>query len=181
MKETIGGNNVFHSTSRIYYYDKEFIAEIKNVLPQLNYPLGVIYYDEDLQNHPKEAFPQYNTTFLKLFGRYYDVFNIEADKLKTDSLNNPNQKLNLSIKKNALNIWLLNSNRQSKTNKKLNREDFYAAYPFSFCISKISKDSLPDYIKKDIVLTVKDKKSKIYFYKLARENSNFLNMKLLKK
>lgn len=177
MKETIGGSNVFHSTSRIYYYDKEFIAEIKNVLPQLNYPLGVTYYGEELQNHPKEAFPQFDTTFLKLFGRYYDVFNIEADSLKMQS----NQKINLSIKNNALNIWLLNSNRQLKTNKKLTREDFYAAYPFSFCISKISKDSLPDYIKKDIVSVIKDKKSEIYFYKLARENINFSNMNLLKK
>ena len=168
MTQIIGGNNVFHSTTRINYYSKEFIARAKNILPQLNYPLGIIYYGEDLQEYSKEDFPQYNATFLKLFGRNYSVFNIEADSLQLEHKDQFNQKMNVFIKGNALNIWLYNSARLSKSNMKRGRIDFYKAYPFSFCISKISKDSLPDYIQSDVISIIKDDKSKIYFYVLKR-------------
>jgi hypothetical protein len=181
MKQTIGGNNVFHSTSRIHYYDKEFISEVKTVLPQLDYPLGIIYYGDDLQNHPKESFPLYDATFLKLFGRYYDVFNIEADKLKLDSLNQAKQKINYSIKKNALNLWLYKSNYLLSGEEEVSNTDFYDSFPFSFCISRISKDNLPEYIKKDVISVIRDEKSKIYFYRLRREMTNFTNLKLYKK
>jgi len=177
-KEIIGGNNVFHSSSRINYYDKVFINEVKNVLPQLNYPFGVIYYGDDLQNNPREDFPQHNTTFLKLFGRYYDAFNIEADSLKMDYLDKSNQKVNLYIKKNALTIWHHNSEQLLKTKRILSRKDFYNSYPFSFCVSKKSKKNLPDYIQSDIVRAIKDNKSQIYFYILKRKNSNSSNLNL---
>ncbi|MDD3723041.1 MAG: hypothetical protein PHW92_11280 [Lutibacter sp.] len=168
IKQIIGGNNVFHSTTRIHYYDKAFINEVKKVLPKLNYPLGIIYYGEDLQNYPREDFPQNNSTFLKLFGRNYDVFNIEADSLELDLLNKANQKSNLYINKNALNIWHNNSGLLIKSKSKLGREEFYDFYPFSFCISKKSKEELPYYIKLDIIRTIRDKNSKIYFYILKK-------------
>jgi len=171
MNEMIGGSNFFHSTTRINYYDKKFIGKVKIILPQLQYPLGLIYYGTDLQNYTKEDYPQYETTFLKLFGRNYTVFNIEADSLKLDYTNEANQKFNVSIKNNALNIWLHNSKRVSKTKEKLSRKDFYDAYPFSFCVSKISRDSLPDFIKADVVNVIKDAKSLIYFYTLKRKNT----------
>lgn len=170
MKAMIGGNNVFHSTSRINYYNKTFINKVKNTLPQLTYPYGLIYYGDELQNYPKEDYPQYNATFLKLFGRYYNVFNIEADSLKMDYLDKSNQKRNVFIKGNALNIWQYNTNRLSKNKKNYSRKDFYEAYPFSFCISKKSKDSLPDFIKSDVVTILKDDNSKVYFYTLNRKN-----------
>lgn len=176
-KEIIGGNNVFHSTSRINYYDKVFISEIKIVLPQLKYPFGVIYYGEDLQNNSREDFPQHNTTFLKLFGRYYDAFNIESDSLKMDYLDKSNQKVNLYIKKNALNIWHYNLKTNLKSNRQLSRKDFYNSYPFSFCVSKKSKKNLPDYIQSDIVRTIKDNKSQIYFY-ILKKNSDDSNLNL---
>lgn len=169
-KEMIGGNNFFHSASRINYYDKVFIDEVKNILPELDYPYGLIYYGEDLQNHPKEDYPMHDAAFLKLFGRNHTVFNIEADSLKMDLLDQSNQKRSGFIKSNALNIWLYNSPRLSKTKKKPTRSDFYNAYPFSFCISKISKDSLPDFIQSDIVGTIRDTNSKIYFYTLWRKS-----------
>lgn len=172
-RELIGGNNFFHSTTRIHYYDKGFIKEAKNQLSKLEYPFGLVYYGADLQNHDKEDYPQHDTAFLKLFGRNYTVFNIEADSLQFDRKDPLNQKRNIFINGNALNIWLHNSNRLSKTNKKLARKDFYEAYPFSFCISKISKDSLPDFIQSDIVTTIKDSNSKIYFYILDRKKSRF--------
>lgn len=176
-KEIIGGNNVFHSTSRINYYDKVFISEIKIVLPQLKYPFGVIYYGEDLQNNSREDFPQHNTTFLKLFGRYYDAFNIESDSLKMDYLDKSNQKVNLYIKKNALNIWHYNLKTNLKSNRQLSRKDFYNSHPFSFCVSKKSKKNLPDYIQSDIVRTIKDNKSQIYFY-ILKKNSDDSNLNL---
>lgn len=176
-KEIIGGNNVFHSTSRINYYDKVFISEIKIVLPQLKYPFGVIYHGEDLQNNSREDFPQHNTTFLKLFGRYYDAFNIESDSLKMDYLDKSNQKVNLYIKKNALNIWHYNLETNFKSNRQVSRKDFYNSYPFSFCVSKKSKKNLPDYIQSDIVRTIKDNKSQIYFY-ILKKNSNNSNLNL---
>lgn len=168
-REMIGGDNFFHSTSRIKYFDKTFIGKVKNVLPQLNYPLGIVYYGKELQNNFKEDYPQHNTAFLKLFGRNYDVFNIEADSLKMDYKDKSNQKINLSIKKNAFNIWLQSSDSTLKKNKKWRRKDFYNAFPFSFCVSKVTKDSLPDYIKSDIVEIIKDENSKIYFYRLNRD------------
>ncbi|MBA4277617.1 hypothetical protein [Flavobacterium sp.] len=168
-QELIGGNNFFHSTTRIKYYDKGFIKEAKNQLSKLEYPFGLVYYGADLQNHSKEDYPQHDAAFLKLFGRNYTVFNIEADSLKMELLDQSNQKRNVFIQGNALNIWLHNSNRLSKTNKKLTRRDFYDAYPFSFCISKKSKDSLPDFIQSDVVITIKDRNSKIYFYILDRK------------
>jgi len=168
-QELIGGNNFFHSTTRIQYYDKGFIKEAKNQLSKLEYPFGLVFYGADLQNYGKEDYPQHDTSFLKLFGRNYTVFNIEADSLQFDLKDPLNQKRNISINGNALNIWLYNSNQLSKTNKKLGRNDFYDAYPFSFCISKISKDSLPDFIQSDIVTTIKDANSKIYFYTLDRK------------
>ena len=131
--------------------------------------LGLIYYGDDLQNQTKEDYPQHNTAFLKLFGRNYTVFNIEADSLKLDKTNEANQKFNVSIKNNALNIWLYNSRQKAKA--KLGRKDFYDAYPFSFCVSKVSKDSLPDFIKADVVNVMKDNKAKIYFYTLKRKNT----------
>ncbi len=164
-KEMIGGNNFFHSTTRISYYDKSFIDRMKTVLPKLQYPLGIIYHDEDLQNYAKEDYPQWDTAFLKLFGRNYDVFNIEADSLTMNYIDPSLQKFNVSIQKNALNIW---RNNLSNTSKKGTRKDFYAAYPFSFCISKKSKAELPDYIQSDVVSIVKDNKSQIYFYTLKR-------------
>lgn len=169
-KEIIGGNNFFHSTTRINYYDKVFIDKVKNVLSQLDYPYGIIYYGEDLQNHAKEDYPMHDAAFLKLFGRNHTVFNIEADSLKMDLLDQSNQKRNVFIKGNALNIWLYNSRRFSKTKKKLDRRDFYDAYPFSFCISKIKKDDLPGFIKSDIIGTIRDSNSKIYFYALRRKS-----------
>jgi hypothetical protein len=175
-KEMIGGNNFFHSTSRINYFDKVFIDEVKTVLPQLNYPYGLIYYGEDLQNNPKEDYPMHDAAFLKLFGRNHTVFNIEADSLKMDFLDPSNQKRNGFIKGNALNIWLYNSRRLSKIKKKLDRSDFYKAYPFSFCISKKSKEDLPDFIQSDIVTTIKDAKSKIYFYTLDRNSKEIKNV-----
>jgi hypothetical protein len=168
-QELIGGNNFFHSTTRIQYYDKGFTKEAKNQLSKLEYPFGLVYYGADLQNYGKEDYPQHDTAFLKLFGRNYTVFNIEADSLQFDHKDPLNQKRNISINGNALNIWLYNANQLSKTNKKLSRNDFYEAYPFSFCISKISKDSLPDFIQSDIVATIKDANSKIYFYTLDRK------------
>ena len=171
-KEMIGGNNFFHSTSRINYFDKEFIDEVKTVLPQLNYPYGLIYYGEDLQNHDKEDYPMHDAAFLKLFGRNHTVFNIEADSLKMDFLDPSNQKRNGFIKGNALNIWLYNSRRLSKTKEKRDRSDFYDAYPFSFCISRKSKDSLPDFIKSDVEKVFKDKNSKVYFYTLDRKTNS---------
>lgn len=169
MNQMIGGNNFFHSASRINYYNKSFIAKVKNILPQLQYPLGIIYYGKDLQNNYKEDYPQHDSAFLKLFGRNYDVFNIEADSLKMDHSDQSLQKINLSIKKNAFNIWKNNAIRMVNSTNKLSRKDFYDAYPFSFCISKISKDSLPEFIKADIVSTIKDSNSKIYFYTLNRK------------
>lgn len=180
MGQIIGGNNVFHSTSRIEYYSPKFIKDVKNELLQLNYPFGVAFYGKDLQNYPIEDFPQYDTTFLKLYGRNYDVFNIEADSLKMDYSNKLNQKRNSYIKKNALNIWLHNPGSVSNTVKKLDREDFYNSYPFSFCVSKISKDSLPEYIKSDIVSVLKDERSKIFFYRLKRKKNNFQNVEISK-
>ena len=167
--EFIGGNNFFHSTTRIKYYDKVFIKEVKNRLSQLDYPYGLIYYGDDLQNHPKEDYPMHDAAFLKLFGRNHTVFNIEADSLKMELLDQSNQKRNVFIQGNALTIWLYNSNRLSKTKKKLNRNDFYEAYPFSFCISRKPKDSLPDFIKVDVEKVLKDNSSKIYFYTLHRK------------
>jgi hypothetical protein len=174
--EMIGGTNFFHSTSRIKYYDKVFIHEVENRLLELNYPYGLIYYGDDLQLHDKEDYPMHDAAFLKLFGRNYTVFNIEADSLKRETLDPSNQKRNVFIQGNALNIWLRNSQQLSKTNKKLTRKDFYDAYPFSFCISKISKDSLPDFIQLDVVSTLKDTKSKIYFYTLARKSKENKNV-----
>ena len=169
-QEMIGGNNFFHSTKRIQYYDKVFIKEAKNQLSKLDYPFGLIYYGADLQNHDKEDYPQQDASFLKLFGRNYTVFNIAADSLHLESKDSFYQKRNVFIKGNALNIWLNNSNRWLKMNKKFGRKDFYNAYPFSFCISKIGKDSLPDFIQSDIVTTIKDSHSKIYFYILDRKS-----------
>ncbi len=170
-KEMIGGNNFFHSTTRICYYDKAFIDKMKIVLPQLQYPLGIIYFGKDLQNYAKEDYPQWDTAFLKLFGRNYDVFNIEADSLKMDYLDKSNQKFNVSIQKNALNIWHYNANRLVKNKEKGTRKDFYTAYPFSFCVSKKGKDELPDYIQSDVVSIIKDNRSQIYFYTLKRRNN----------
>ena len=166
--EMIGGSNFFHSTSRIRNYDKAFIAAAKNSLSQLDYPYGLIYYGADLQDKAKEDYPMHDAAFLKLFGRNHTVFNIEADSLKMELTDQSNQKRNVFIRGNALNIWLHNANRWSNTKRKLNRKDFYEAYPFSFCISKIAKDSLPDFIQSDIVNTVKDANSKVYFYTLDR-------------
>jgi hypothetical protein len=180
MTQIIGGNNVFHSTKRINYFSKEFIGKAKNILPQLNYPLGIIYYGKNLQVYAKEDFPQFDATFLKLFGRNYTVFNIEADSLRLNGKDLNDQKKNVFIKGNALNIWLHNSQQSSKARIKLDREGFYNSYPFSFCISKVSKDSLPDFIKRDIVSSVKDANSKIYFYVLERNTKqiNYLNKHL---
>lgn len=170
-KEMIGGNNFFHSTNRITYYDKAFIDRMKTVLPQLRYPLGIIYHGGDLQKFAKEDYPQWDTAFLKLFGRNYDVFNIEADSLKMDYLDKFNQKFNVSIQKNALNMWHYNSKRLVKNKEKETRKEFYATYPFSFCISKKVKEELPDYIQSDIVSIIKDNRSQIYFYTLKRRNN----------
>lgn len=175
-KEMIGGNNFFHSTSRINYFDKGFIDEVKIVLPQLDYPYGLIYYGEDLQNHPKEDYPMYDAAFLKLFGRNHTVFNIEADSLKMDFLDPSNQKRNVFIRGNALNIWQFNNKQLLKNKKKSSRKDFYDAYPFSFCISKKSKKDLPDFIQTDIVATIKDVNSKIYFYTLDRDSKKIKNV-----
>lgn len=177
MKEMIGGNNFFHSTSRINFYDKGFISKVKNILPTLNYPLGLIYYGENLQNYPKEDYPQYEGTFLKLFGRNFSVFNIEADSLKLDTVNDENQKFNVSIKNNALNIWKYNLVHNKKFIANLNRIDFYKDYPFSFCISRKPKDSLPDFIKVDVVNMIQDASSKIYFYTLNRKKLPTLELK----
>jgi hypothetical protein len=170
MIQIMGGSNVFHSTTRINYYSKEFIAEVKTVLPRLDYPLGIIYYGEDLQEYSKEDFPQHDATFLKLFGRNYDVFNIEADSLKLNNTDASLQKLNASISRNALNVWIRNSKQMPKSGKISNREAFYKSYPFSFCISKKPKDSLPDFIKSDVEKVFKDKKAKVYFYTLDRKH-----------
>jgi hypothetical protein len=170
MIQIMGGSNVFHSTTRINYYSKEFIAEAKTVLPRLDYPLGIIYYGEDLQDYSKEDFPQHDATFLKLFGRNYDVFNIEADSLKLNNTDASLQKLNASISRNALNVWIRNSKQMPKSGKISNREAFYKSYPFSFCISKKPKDSLPDFIKSDVEKVFKDKKAKVYFYTLDRKH-----------
>ena len=172
MNEVVGGNNVFHSTKRLEYYDKGFIGRVKNILPQLNYPLGIIYKGNGLEDNFAEDFPQVNATFLKLFGRNYDVFNIVADSLKRDYFNQANQKINVSISRNALNIWIRNQERIMKTKKKLGGKDFYQAFPFSFCVSKMPKDSLPDYIKADVVNIIRDNKAKIYFYRLKRKGLN---------
>lgn len=172
MTQIMGGSNVFHSTTRINYYDKEFIAKIKIVLPKLNYPLGIIYYGENLQNYYGEDFPLYDATFLKLFGRNYDVFNIEADSLKLYNANESLQKLNASISRNALNIWIRNSKQMPKFGEYSNREVFYKSYPFSFCISKKPKDSLPDFIKSDVEKVFNDKKAKVYFYILDRKTNS---------
>ncbi|RTY92256.1 hypothetical protein [Flavobacterium sp. GT3R68] len=181
MKQIIGGNNVFHSTSRIQFYSPKFIRDVKNELSELDYVFGVVYYGKDLQKYPIEDFPQYDSTFLKLYGRNYDVFNIEADSLEMDYSNELNQKRNSYIKKNALNIWLHNTRITSNTVKKLGREDFYNAYPFGFCISRVSRDSLPEYIKSDVISILKDEKSKIFFYRLKREKNNFKNVDLSKR
>lgn len=175
--EMIGGTNFFHSTSRIKYFDKVFIAAVKNNLSQLDYPYGLIYYGADLQIHDKEDYPMHDAAFLKLFGRNYTVFNIAADSLKMDLAEPFNQKRNVFIQGNALNIWLHNANRLSIPKKNPNRKDFYDAYPFSFCISRIGKDSLPDFIQSDIVNTIKDANSKIYFYTLDRnlKEKKYLN------
>lgn len=170
VQQLVGGNNVFHSVGRIHFYDKNFINEVKTILPKLNYPFGLIYYGESLQDHSREDFPQHETTFLKLFGRNYNVFNIEADSLKKDLTNRALQKRNVNIDLNTLNIWLKNKNReQSEAKKKFTRKDFYNTYPFSFCISKKPKDSLPDFIKSDVVSEIRDQSSKVYFYTLDRK------------
>ncbi|WP_310557727.1 hypothetical protein [Flavobacterium sp.] len=174
-KELIGGNNFFHSVTRIKYYDKVFITEVKSSLSKLDYPFGLIYYGSDLQKHDKEDYPMHDAAFLKLFGRNYTVFNIEADSLELEIKDEFNQKRNVFIQGNALNIWRYNSQRLAKTNKKSDREDFYNAYPFSFCISKISKDSLPDFIKSDVINTIKDANSKIYFYTLDHHTNKIIS------
>jgi len=168
MNEIIGGKNFFHSTTRINYFDKKFIGEVKQTLPQLKYPLGIIYYGENLHDQSKEDFPLHDAAFLKLFGRYYDVFNIEADSLKIDTIDKSLQKQNASISRNALNIWIKVAKKTSNKKKVTNRELFYNSYPFSFCISRKPKDSLPDFIKSDVEKVMKDNNSKIYFYTLNR-------------
>ncbi len=167
VHEIIAGNNVFHSTKRINYFSKEFINETKNRLPHLKFPIGLIYYGSNLQDYSKEDFPLNDATFLKLFGRNYDVFNIEADSLKIDTTDETIQKKNASINRNALNIWKHNSKQTNKT--KLTRNDFYDAYPFSFCLSKKPLDSIPDFIKADVISVIRDKTSKVYFYTLDRK------------
>jgi putative Mn2+ efflux pump MntP len=168
MFELVGGDNFFHSTSRIQYFDKGFINEVKKELSQLDYPLGIAVYGKDLQQNYKEDYPQYDAAFLKLFGRYHDVFSIEADSLTIDALHDYNQKINLSIRKNAFHIWLRYSKNKRGAHYKPSREDFYEAYPFSFCVSKVGLESLPVFIQSDVVRTIKDEKSKNYFYVLKR-------------
>ena len=165
MKNIIGGNNVFHSTNRIEKYNPVFIKDIKEALEHLNYPFGILYYGEDYNKYPREDFPQEQTSFLKLFGRNFDAFNIQADSLQIRD-NFLLQKENLYIKKNALNIWLYNRNKNLKAKDKLNRQDFFNEYPFSFCISKKEITLLPAFIKKDVVKFIKDDKTGIFFYVL---------------
>lgn len=170
LYQLVGGSNVFHSVGRIYYYDKNFINQVKTILPKLNYPFGLIYYGESLQDHSREDFPQHDAAFLKLFGRNYNVFTIEADSLKKELVNTALQKRNVNIDLNALNIWLKNKNREQIGSKsKFTRKDFYNTYPFSFCLSKKPKDSLPDFIKEDVVSILRDQSSKVYFYTLDRK------------
>jgi len=172
MNELVGGKNFLHSTTRIQYFDKKFIDVVKETLPKLNYPLGIIYYGKNLQDQYKEDFPLHDAAFLKLFGRNYDVFNIEADSLQIDTINKAFQKYNASISRNALNIWIRNAKQMPKYGMISNRELFYKSYPFSFCISKKPKDSLPYFIKSDVEKVFKDKKAKVYFYTLDRKTNS---------
>lgn len=161
INEIVAGNNVFHSTKRIEKYDKTFIKDMKVILENLNYPFGIIYYGEDFNKYPREDFPQEQTSFLKLYGRNFDAFNIQADSLKIRE-NFLLQKENLYIRKNALNVWIYNKN--PKEQNKFTREDFFNEYPFSFCISKQEINSLPFFIKKDILKYIKDDKTGVFFY-----------------
>ena len=65
-----------------------------------------------------------------------------------------------------MNIWLYNRNKNLKAKDKLNRQDFFNEYPFSFCISKKEITLLPAFIKKDVVKFIKDDKTGIFFYVL---------------
>jgi CRISPR/Cas system CSM-associated protein Csm4 (group 5 of RAMP superfamily) len=134
---------------------------MKVILENLNYPFRIIYYGEDFNKYPREDFPQEQTSFLKLYGRNFDAFNIQADSLKIRE-NFLLQKENLYIRKNALNVWIYNKN--PKEQNKFTREDFFNEYPFSFCISKQEINSLPFFIKKDILKYIKDDKTGVFFY-----------------
>lgn len=165
MKAILGGNNVFHSTTKLEKYDINFIKEVKVALQKLDYPYGILYYGKDFDKHPREDFPQHETTFLKLFGRNFDAFNIQADSLHTRNQFTL-QKENLYIKKNAINIWIHNKSKEQKKQIKPTRINFYDAHPFSFCISKEDLSSLPKFIRKDVVKIIKDDKTGIVFYLL---------------
>lgn len=161
--QVFGQSNAFHSTQKIKRYSPLFIKEMKYELSQLDHEYGV-YYNNPNEDVPyKEHFPLAEAAFLKLFGRNYDVFNLNGWRLKEEQFSFEQQKYCVFTARHSIN--LINENLDKFSFETDVLSIYRKFYPFSYCLSKTPLDQLPLWLSNEISYSVCDERSEVYYYK----------------
>lgn len=158
------GSSAFNSPDKIYQYSKQFLMTVGKTLPELQSPYGIIYYGKNEITPRREDFPLHEASFLKLFGRNYDVFNLNAANLTNEEYSADQQKYCVYAARQALNIYNNTQSDISLNPTNSIEKNFLNTGKFSFCISKTPLSDLPIWISSRVELRIFDSESKIFFY-----------------
>lgn len=148
--------------------EKRFEVKAQRMLKHVKNPIGITYWSEKFEKKfenrsHSEAFNQHGTNFLISLGGNYDVVCLTSLQNKNTSF-----AANLDKYYSAIGTYKrLNSIAIDSLQYK-----FYKNYNFEYLISDLTTQSLPVFIKKDVVDSVFDPKSEIYCYRLAPKSQN---------
>lgn len=136
--------------------DKNFVLKTCSKLKKVKNKIGLTYWSkENYKRNLSEHFDQYGTNFLIKLGAEYDIVCLSNYNDNSETYSNKASKHNRMID--------IFRRLEKNTNKNI-EFNFYNKFHFQYLFSDLSKNSLPSFLKKDIISFDFDSKSKIYCY-----------------
>jgi hypothetical protein len=157
-------SNYFISKTRLESHSSySEIFRLRRKFDKIKNPIG-LYYVMSISGNENENLWKLGTLQLKLIGKNLDVINITTDSVFQNFNKTKGDKIDMQLSRNAFQVY-----RNSSPNVKTNLEDFVGKYNFQYCISKLSKNDLPIFIKKRIEDEYFSENSQVYYYFLSEK------------
>lgn len=149
---------------RLSSHSKSFLIQAESILASLDSPYGIMYYDDVNSIPSREDFPLHEARFLKLFGRNYDVFNINALEIPSDENDSLISKYSVYKKRSALSIYQRNEYFSIDSYNMNLENQFVEDKNISYCLTLTEPIRLPRWLRNRFKKYIYDEQSRIYLF-----------------
>ncbi|MDA8650790.1 hypothetical protein N9L39_01640 [Flavobacteriaceae bacterium] len=147
---------------RLSSHSKSFLIQAEAILASLDSPYGIMYYDDVNSIPSREDFPLHEARFLKLFGRNYDVFNINALEIPSIEKDSLISKYSVYKKRSALSIYQRNEYFNIDSHNINLENQFVEDKNISYCLTLTKPSRLPRWLKNRFKKYIYDEQTRIY-------------------